>query len=88
MIFHKKNHNSDYFIPYDNFVNGCFVLCVNTQNEQSAFNNINIDRKGNLNISLLFSAPIPNSLLIHTVGSIDSTFDLDNDKIISTNYQY
>lgn len=84
----QKNHGSDYFIPYDNYNKGCFVLCVNTQNEQSSFNSLNIERKGNLNINLQFDGVTDRALLVHIIGSIDSTFDLDADRVITTNYQY
>ena len=84
----QKNHGSDYFIPYKHYNNGCFVLCVNTQDEHSSFNALNIERKGNLNINLQFNAALPDALLVHVVGSVDSTFDLDADRVITTNYQY
>ena len=43
----------DFFIPYKNYTSGCYVLCVDTNN-YSNFNSLQVERKGNLTISLQF----------------------------------
>ena len=82
-----RAHGGDYFIPYKNYMTGCFVLCVNT-NDQSAHNSLNIEKKGNLTISLSFAAPLARAAIIHIVGAVDSTCEIDVDRNITTHFQY
>ena len=82
-----RAHGGEYFIPYDNYTKGSFVLCVNT-NDQSEYNSINIEKKGNLSIGLSFKTALPRSMVAHVFGVIDSVFECDSDRNITTHYQY
>ena len=80
-------HSNDYFIPFKNYTSGNFVLCVNC-NDQSELNNINIDKTGNLSVSLSFAPALDRPLVLHIAGSIDSPFTIDLDRTITTEFQY
>ena len=81
------NNNSEYFIPYKDYVNGKFVLCFDTNN-QSDQNSLNIDSKGNMSLFVKFDEELPKALKIYIVGSVDSSLEIDHDRTITTNYQY
>ena len=80
-------HSNDYFIPFKNYTSGNFVLCVNC-NDQSELNNINIDKTGNLSVSLSFAPALDRPLVLHIAGTIDSPFTIDLDRTITTEFQY
>ena len=82
-----QSHGGDYFIPFNNYANGCFVLCVNT-NDQSEFNSINIEKSGNLSITLTFQDPLPRPQMLHIAGAINSPFTVDIDRTVNTEFQY
>ena len=79
--------NSDYFIPYKNYVAGSFLIVANCTH-QSDENSINIDKKGNLTIVLKFREILPANVKVYVMGTIDSTITLDNDRTVTTNYQF
>ena len=80
-------HGGDYFIPFKNYTKGCFVLCVNT-NDQSEYNSLNIEKSGNLTITLTFNAALARPRLLHIAGTIDSPFSVDLDRNITTDFQH
>ena len=80
-------HSNDYFIPYKNFISGSFVLCVNC-NDQSEFNSINIEKTGNLSVSLTFAQQLASPVVLHIAGTINSPFTIDLDRTITTEFQY
>ena len=80
-------HGGDYFIPFKNYTKGSFVLCINT-NDQSEYNTLNIEKSGNLTITLTFNAPLDRPQLLHIAGSVDSPFSVDFDRNITTDFQY
>ena len=88
-VYHEsyKSFDSDYFVPFQNYVNGSFVIVSNCTH-QSDENSINIDRRGNLSISLRFRENLPDNVKVFVMGTIDSTISIDNDRIITTNYQF
>ena len=81
------SHSNDYFIPFKNFTSGNFVLCVNC-NDQSELNNINIDKTGNLSVTLTFEPALIRPVVLHIAGTIDSPFSIDLDRTITTEFQY
>ena len=80
-------HGEDYFIPYSLFKHSCFVICVDT-NQGSSLNTLAVERRGNLQLSLHLSEPLAESLLVYVVGVVDSTFEIDTNKSVTTLYQY
>ena len=80
-------HSNDYFIPFKNYTSGNFVLCVNC-NDQSELNNVNIDKTGNLSVTLSFEPALIRPLVLHIAGTIDSPFTIDLDRTITTEFQY
>ena len=84
----EANGNNDYFIPYNKFTGrGCFVLCFNTNNASDQ-NSINLDRKGNLSMNFKFRVALARSVKMYVTGIIDSTFNIDADRSVITNYQF
>ena len=82
-----REHGEDYFISYDVYKKSCFVICAD-MNQGSNENTIAIERRGNLQISLRLNAPLPQSLLVYVVGVVDSTFEIDTNKSVTTHFQY
>ena len=82
-----RAHGEDYFIPYDLYKKGCFVIAVDT-NQGSELNTLAIERRGNMTISLHMNAPLDDSLLVYVVGIVDSAFTLDSNRSITTMYQF
>ena len=82
-----RAHSEDYFIPYDLYKKGCFVIAIDT-NQGSELNTLAIERRGNMSISLHMSEPLENSLLVYVVGVVDSAFTLDSNRSINTIYQF
>ena len=80
-------HGGDYFIPFKCYKNGCFVLCVNT-NQGSDQNGVAIEKRGNLQITLRLKAPLARAHVVHVRGTLDSVFTIDGDRTISTEFQY
>ena len=80
-------HGGDYFVPFKNYTTGCFILCVNC-NDQSEFNSVNIEKSGNLTITLKFRNALLRTQVLHVAGAIDSPFSLDLDKTVTTEFQY
>ena len=83
----QNNNNTEHFIPYQDYMTGKFVLCFDTNN-QSDQNSLNIDRRGNLDLSFIFKNALARSVRIYVTGAIDSTLEIDNDQTVTTNYQY
>ena len=82
-----RAHGEDYFIPYNLYKQSCFVICVDT-NQGSDLNTLAVERRGNLQISLRTRANIGQSLIVYVVGVLDSTFTIDENKTVTTHYQY
>ena len=82
-----RAHGEDYFIPYGLYKQSCFVICVDT-NQGSDLNTLAVERRGNLQISLRTRANLAQSLIVHVVGVLDSTFTIDQNKTVTTHYQY
>ena len=82
-----RAHGEDYFIPYNLYKQSCFVICVDT-NQGSDLNTLAVERRGNLQISLRTRANIAQSLIVYVVGVLDSTFTIDENKTVTTHYQY
>ena len=82
-----RAHGEDYFIPYNLFKESCFVICVDT-NQGSDLNTLAVERRGNLQLSLHLSEALLESLLVYVVGIVDSSFEIDTNKSVTTHYQY
>ena len=82
----QRSFASDYFIPYKNYLNGSFVLVVDA-GLQSTESSLNIDRRGNLSVNLRFKVPLPENVKLYLSGTIDSTFSINNDRVVTTSYQ-
>ena len=82
-----RAHGEDYFIPYSLFKQSCFVICADT-NQGSDLNNLAVERRGNLQLSLHMRDNLDHSLLVYVVGVVDSTFEIDTNKSVTTHYQY
>ena len=82
-----RAHGEDYFIPYSLYKHSCFVICVDT-NQGSDLNTLAVERRGNLQISLRMRENIDETLLVYVVGVLDSTFTIDSNKTVTTQYQY
>ena len=82
-----RAHGEDYFIPYDLFKESCFVICTDT-NQGSDLNTLAIERRGNLQLTLHTNEALAESLLVYVVGVVDSTFEIDSNKSVTTHYQY
>ena len=55
-MYHRSMlaHGSDYFIPFEMYSKGCFVICVNT-NRGSRESSIAVEKRGNMEIKLSLS---------------------------------
>ena len=82
-----RAHGEDYFIPYSLFRESCFVICTDT-NQGSDLNTLAVERRGNLQVSLHVNDALAASLLVYVVGVVDSTFEIDSNKSVTTHYQY
>ena len=82
-----RAHGEDYFIPYAIFKKSCFVICVDT-NQGSDLNTLAVERRGNLQLTLHMRGALAESLLVYVVGAVDSTFEVDMNKSVTTLYQY
>ena len=82
-----RAHGEDYFIPYDLYKKGCFVIAIDT-NQGSELNTLAIERRGNMSISLHMNDALDASLLVYVVGIDDSAFTLDSNRSITTMYQF
>ena len=83
-----KAHGEDYFIPYNNYTEGgCFLICVDT-NKGSDQNGLTAEKRGNLLIELTLNAELVRSAVVHVLGVMDSTFEIDGDRNVSTHYQH
>ena len=82
-----RAHGEDYFIPYAIFKKSCFVICVDT-NQGSDLNTLAVERRGNLQLTLHMGGALAESLLVYVVGAVDSTFEIDANKSVTTLYQY
>ena len=82
-----RAHGEDYFIPYSLFKHSCFVICADT-NQGSELNTLAVERRGNLQLSLHLSEALAESLLVYVVGVVDSTFEIDVNKSVTTLYQF
>ena len=84
----EASGNSEHFIPYTRYNGrGCCVLCFNTNNGSDQ-NSINLEKRGNLSIQFKFKDPLPRSVKMYIAGAIDSTFVVDAEKQVVTNFQY
>ena len=84
----EASGNSEHFIPYMRYNGrGCCVLCFNTNNGSDQ-NSINLEKRGNLSIQFKFKTPLPRSVKMYIAGAIDSTFVVDAEKQVVTNFQY
>ena len=82
-----RAHGEDYFIPYSLYKHSCFVICIDT-NQGSDLNTLAVERRGNLQISLRTRGNIAETLLVYVAGVLDSTFTIDHNKTVTTQYQY
>ena len=80
-------HGEDYFIPYDLFKHSCFVICADT-NQGSEMNTLAVERRRNLQLSLHMREALPESLIVYVVGVVDSIFEIDANKSVTTLYQF
>ena len=84
----EASGNREHFIPYLRYNGrGCCVLCFNTNNGSDQ-NSINLERKGNLTIQFKFKYALPRAVKMYIAGAIDSTFIIDSEKQVITNYQF
>ena len=84
----EANGNTDHFIPYSKFNGrGCCVLCFNTNNGSDQ-NALNLERRGNLDIQFKFKEALPRAVKMYIAGAVDSTFVVDAEKQVVTNFQY
>ena len=82
------NGNHDHFIPYSKFNGrGCCVLCINTNNGSDQ-NALNLERRGNLDLHFKFGVALPRAIKMYIAGAVDSTFVVDAEKQVVTNFQY
>ena len=82
----EAQNNSENFIPYECFTNGCFLLSIKTNHSQE--NELSFEQKGNLSIFLKFAANLPVNQTIYVVGVCHSSFEITSDRNILTNYSY
>ena len=81
-----RAHNGDHFIPFKNYSTGSFIIVVDCNN-QSDENTVQIDVRGNLDISLRFRVALPHNVKLFVMGTVDSTFTIDNNRLVTINYQ-
>ena len=82
------NGNHEHFVPYSRFDGrGCCVLCINTNNGSDQ-NALNLERRGNLVLHFKFGAALDRPIKMYVAGAVDSTFEVDAEKTVVTNFQY
>ena len=80
------HNNSEYFVPFNMYTKGCFLLVVKTNHSQES--EISFTRKGNLSIHLKFDENIAVNQVVYVIGKCHSTFEVTADRNIITNYSY
>ena len=87
-VYHDsmRAHNGDHFIPFQNYSTVSFLIVADCNN-QSDENTVQIDVRGNLDISLRFREGLPHNVKLFVMGTVDSTFSIDNNRLVTTNYQ-
>ena len=78
--------NSETFIPFEVFTEGCFVLSIKTNHSQQ--NELSFERKGNLAIHLKFANNMNTNQVVYVVGICHSSFEITADRNCITNYTY
>ena len=81
------HNNSENFIPFKTYTRGSFVLICKT-NHSNYPNQLSYTRKGNLSIHLKFSAHVDTNMLVYVIGKCHSTFEINSDRNVVTNYSY
>ena len=80
------HNNSEYFVPFNMYTKGCFLLVVKTNHSQES--EISFTRKGNLSIHLKFEGNIAENQIVYVIGKCHSAFEVTADRNIITNYSY
>ena len=57
-------------------------------NKGSDQNGLTAEKRGNLLIELTLNAELVRSAVVHVLGVMDSTFEIDGDRNVSTHYQH
>ena len=78
--------NKSFFIPYSIYTSGAFVICINTNFQNS--DELTYERRGNLQIHLRLRNNLAANNIVFVMGEVFSTFSIDADRSVSTNFSY
>ena len=82
----KAHNNSENFVPYNMYTKGCFLLIVKTNHTQNG--EISYTKKGNLTLHLKFGANVASNQSVYIIGQCHSTFEINADRNVVTNYSF
>ena len=88
LAYHKSKlaNGGDYFTPHPVYTNNSFFVVVDCR-LQSDGNSLLLDSKGSLSITLRFGEELEGNVKVYVMGEVDSSFNVDNDRSITCNYQ-
>ena len=81
------HNNSENFIPFKNYTKGSFVLICRTNHSNSP-NQLSYTRKGNLSIHLKLTENVDSNMLVYVIGKCHSTYEINSDRNVVTNYSH
>ena len=86
-FFSMQNHGfNDTFIAHTLYTQGGFIICIKTTELDTE--NMNVERSGNLQIKLRLRDALNHNVQLYIIGEISSSFNINSDRSIKTNYAY
>ena len=86
-FFSMQNHGfNDTFIAHSLWTQGGLVLCIKTTELDTE--NMSVERTGNLQFKLRLRDPLAHNVQLYIIGEINSSFNINSDRSIKTNYAY
>ena len=78
--------DNSHFIPYELYTKGAFVICINTNFQNG--DELTYERRGNLQIHLRLGANLATNNILFVMGEVFTTFSIDADRSVTTNFAY
>ena len=78
--------NNSHFIPYETYTKGAFVICINTNFQNG--DELTYERRGNLQIHLRLGGNLATNNILFVMGEVFTTFSIDADRSVTTNFAY
>ena len=81
------NNESSNFITYNNFLDGSTVYTFDLR-ASDARTDLFLEKSGNLQIKLYLEEPLTENMNLYILGDVLSTFGINNDRKVTTYYNY